>query len=313
MAPKARAGRYNSSDHVAEAAHMTFDPNARLDTSEVTDARGGSRMGGRGGLVLGGGGGIGLVIAIIFVLLGGDPGALLNGSTGGGTAPDVTGPDSSALATCKTGADANNREDCQIVGYVNSIQKFWATQIQGYEKAETVLFSDGISTGCGDATSATGPFYCPVDKNVYLDLGFFQELQDRFGAKDAPFARAYVLAHEYGHHAQDLLGDLSPGGNDTGATGRSVRTELQADCYAGVWAHNAASTGFLQPLTPDQIAAADAAAKAVGDDHIQQSSGGGVDPDSFTHGTSEQRVRWFTTGYDSGDPRNCDTFKATNL
>jgi predicted metalloprotease len=290
---------------------MTFDPNAQLDTSEVTDARGGSRIGGRGGLAVGGGG-IGLVIAIIYLLMGGDPGALINGS-GGGTGPSTTGPESSALAQCRTGADANKREDCQIVGYVNSIQAFWATHIDGYTKAETVIFSDATSTGCGEASSSTGPFYCPVDKNVYLDLGFFQELQDRFGAKDAPFARAYVLAHEYGHHVQDLLGDLQPGGNDTGATGRSVRTELQADCYAGVWAHNAASTGFLQPLTQDQIAAADNAAKAVGDDHIQQQTQGGVDPDSFTHGTSEQRVRWFTTGYQNGDARSCDTFNATNL
>jgi predicted metalloprotease len=290
---------------------MTFDPNARLDTSEVTDARGGSRIGGRGGLAVGGGG-IGLVIAIIYLLLGGDPGALISGG-GSGTAPDTGGPESSALAQCRTGADANKREDCQIVGYVNSIQAFWATQVDGYTKAETVIFSEATSTACGSASSSTGPFYCPVDKNVYLDLTFFQELQDRFGAKDAPFARAYVLAHEYGHHVQDLVGALSAGGSDSGAGGTSVRTELQADCYAGVWAHNAASTGFLQPLTADQIAAADSAASAVGDDHIQQQTQGGVDPDSFTHGTSEQRVRWFTTGYDSGDPRSCDTFNATNL
>jgi predicted metalloprotease len=289
---------------------MTFDPNAQLDPSQVTDVRGSSRLGGRSGGLAIGGGGIGLVIAIIYVLLGGNPGDLLNGGSSQGVDPNA--PQSSALASCQTGADANKREDCQIVGYVNSIQAFWATQIDGYTKAKTVLFTDGVSTGCGDATSATGPFYCPVDTNVYLDLGFFQELQDRFGAKDAPFARAYVVAHEYGHHVQDLLGDLQPG-TDTGPTSRSVRTELQADCYAGVWANNAASTGFIQPLTQDQIAAADAAAKAVGDDRIQASSGGGVHPDSFTHGTSEQRVRWFSTGYKSGNPKDCDTFNATNL
>ena len=288
---------------------MTFDPNARLDPTEVTDVRGSSRMGGGGGLAIGGGG-IGLVIAIIYILLGGNPGDLTTGGTSQGVDPNT--PQSSALASCKTGADANTREDCQIVGDVNSIQAFWATQINGYTKAKLVLFSDGVSTGCGDATSQTGPFYCPNDKQVYLDLGFFKELEDRFGAKDAPFARAYVVAHEYGHHVQDLLGDLQPG-TDTGPTSTSVRTELQADCYAGVWAFNASSTGFIQPLTQDQIAAADAAAKAVGDDHIQASSGGGVHPDSFTHGTSEQRVRWFTNGYQAGNPKDCDTFNAPSL
>jgi len=296
---------------------MTFDPNAQLDPSQVTDARGGSRLGGRGGGLAIGGGGIGIVIAIVYLLLGGDPSVLLNGGGGTGTGVDTNGPNSSALAECTTGAVANQREDCQIVGYVNSIQAFWQTEFQQsgqtYQKAETVIFSDAVSTGCGQASSSTGPFYCPVDKNVYLDLGFFQELQDRFGAKDAPFARAYVVAHEYGHHVQDLLGDLQPGGNDTGATGRSVRTELQADCYAGVWAHNAASTGFIKPLTQDQIAAADSAAKAVGDDHIQQATQGQVDPDSFTHGTSEQRVHWFTAGYDSGNPDDCGTFHAQQL
>jgi uncharacterized protein len=290
---------------------MTFDPNAQLDPSQVTDVRGSSRVGGRGGGLAVGGGGIGLVIAIIYILLGGNPGDVIN-SGGSGQGVDPNTPTSSAIASCKTGADANQREECAIVGYANSIQAFWATQISGYEKSNVVLFTDGVSTGCGDATSSTGPFYCPPDKLVYIDLGFFKELEQRFGAKDAPFARAYVLAHEYGHHVQDLVGDLQPG-TDTGPTSRSVRTELQADCYAGVWAHNAQATGFIQPLTQDQIAAADAAAQAVGDDHIQQQSGGGVDPDSFTHGTSEQRVRWFTTGYQSGKPANCDTFNATTL
>jgi uncharacterized protein len=290
---------------------MTFDPNAQLDPSQVTDVRGSSRVGGRGGGLAVGGGGIGLVIAIIYILLGGNPGDVIN-SGGSGQGVDPNTPTSSAIASCKTGADANQREECAIVGYANSIQAFWATQISGYEKSNVVLFTDGVSTGCGDATSSTGPFYCPPDKLVYIDLGFFKELEQRFGAKDAPFARAYVLAHEYGHHVQDLVGDLQPG-TDTGPTSRSVRTKLQADCYAGVWAHNAQATGFIQPLTQDQIAAADAAAQAVGDDHIQQQSGGGVDPDSFTHGTSEQRVRWFTTGYQSGKPADCDTFNATTL
>jgi uncharacterized protein len=293
---------------------MTFNPDSQLDPTSVTDARGRSGMGGGGGLAVGGGG-LGLVIVIIYMLLGGDPSVLVGSGSGGGTV-DTNGPDSSALATCKTGTDANAREDCQLVGYVNSVEKFWQGHFQqaglSYQHAETVIFTDGVSTGCGEATSSTGPFYCPVDKNVYLDLGFFQELQDRFGAKDAPFARAYVVSHEYGHHIQDLLGDLQQS-SDTGAASVSVRTELQADCYAGVWGHNAQATGFIQPLTPEQIAAADNAAKAVGDDHIQQSTQGQVTPDSFTHGTSEQRVRWFTKGYESGSPDDCDTFNAQTL
>src|SRR4051794_33352383 len=149
---------------VPEVRPMTFNPNAQLDPSQVTDVRGRSMGGvGRGGGLAMGGGGLGLVIAIIYVLLGGNPGDLI-GSSGGGSAPDVSGPNSSALAECKTGQQANEREDCAIVGYVNSIQAFWGTQVQGYEKAETVLFDGSISTGCGNATSEVGPFYCPVDK-----------------------------------------------------------------------------------------------------------------------------------------------------
>jgi predicted metalloprotease len=295
---------------------MTFDPNAQLDPSQVTDARGRSRLGGRTGGLAVGGGGLGLVLVIVYLLLGGDPSVLL-GNGSGGAGVDTNGPNSSALAQCKTGTDANNREDCQIVGYVNSVQKFWQAEFQrsgvAYEPAETVLFSDAVSTGCGAATSATGPFYCPVDKNVYLDLGFFQELHDRFGASDAPFARGYVVAHEYGHHVQDLLGDLQSASNDTGPTGRAVRAELQADCYAGVWAHNARSTGFIEPLTQEQIGAAMNAAETVGDDRIQEATQGEVNPDAWTHGSSAQRVHWFSAGYESGSPDDCDTFNAQQL
>jgi len=288
---------------------VTFNPNARLDPTQVTDVRG--RSVGRGGGLAIGGGGFGLVIALIYILLGGNPGDLVG--TGTGTGPDVNGPDSSALAQCTTGAQANQRQDCLIVGAVNSIQAFWATQVQGYQKAETILFSGSTSTGCGDATTEVGPFYCPVDTNVYLDLGFFDELQSRFGAKGGPFAREYVVAHEYGHHVQDLVGDLQEGGNDTGATGRSVRTELQADCYAGIWGHHATETGFIQPLTDAQVSDALDAAAAVGDDRIQSETQGQVDPESWTHGSSAQRDHWFTVGYQSGDPGKCDTFNAPSL
>jgi uncharacterized protein len=288
---------------------MTFDPNVQLDPTQVTDVRG--RSMGRGGGLAVGGGGIGLVIAIIYVLLGGNPGDLISSS--GGSGPDVNGPNSSALAECKTGAQANTREDCQIVGAVNSVQAYWASVVQGYRPAETILFSGSTSTGCGDATTEVGPFYCPVDTNVYLDLGFFQVLHDQLGANTGAFARDYVVAHEYGHHVQDLVGDLQSGGNDTGATGRSVRTELQADCYAGVWGNHATATGFLQALSTAQINDALDAAAAVGDDRIQAETQGRVNPETWTHGSAEQRQRWFKRGFDSGDPGSCDTFNATDL
>ena len=288
---------------------MTFNPSVRLDPGQVTDIRG--RGPGRGGGLAIGGGGLSLLIALIYLLLGGNPGDLIGSGSSGG--PNVDGPTSSALAECTTGAQANQREDCQIVGTVNSVQAFWRTQVQGYEDARTVLFSGQTSTGCGDATTEVGPFYCPVDKHIYLDLGFFDELQQRFGAKGGPFAREYVVAHEYGHHVQDLVGDLQPGGDDTGATGRSVRTELQADCYAGVWGHHATETGFLEQLTQANIADALDAAAAVGDDRIQSETQGQVDPETWTHGSSEQRQHWFTVGFQSGDPSTCDTFDATSL
>jgi predicted metalloprotease len=284
---------------------MTFDPNARLDPGQITDRRG---MGGRGGLAIGGGG-IGVVLFLAYILLGGDPsslGPLLEPGA-------VTGPGSTAIATdCKTGQDANTRDDCRILGYVNSIQAYWtdafAASGRQYQKVNTILFSGATSSGCGRASAATGPFYCPTDQLVYLDLDFFTELRTRFGAQGGSLAQGYVLAHEYGHHVQDLLGSLSGGGGGEGAQGRSVRTELQADCFAGVWANHAASTKFLEPLTAAQIADAIDAASAVGDDRIQQASSGEVNPDTWTHGSSDQRKHWFSTGYQSGDPAACDTF-----
>ena len=284
---------------------MTFDPNARLDPGQITDRRG---MGGRGGLAIGGGG-IGVVLFLAYILLGGDPsslGPLLEPGA-------VTGPGSTAIATdCKTGQDANTRDDCRILGYVNSIQAYWTDEFAAsgrqYQKVNTILFSGATSSGCGTASASTGPFYCPTDRRVYLDLDFFTELRTRFGAQGGSLAQGYVLAHEYGHHVQDLLGSLSGGGGGEGAQGQSVRTELQADCFAGVWANHAASTKFLEPLTAAQIADALDAASAVGDDRIQQASSGQVNPDTWTHGSSDQRKHWFSTGYKTGDPAACDTF-----
>jgi len=283
---------------------MTFNPDAQLDPDQVTDVRG--RTGGGRTLAFGGGG-LGLVIAIAYLLLGGDPSALIQNAPGG-----VVEPNASALAECKTGAEANARPDCRIVGFVNSIQAYWSDEFKSagatYTPTQTVLYTDAVDTACGAASSAVGPFYCPPDKSVYLDLGFFDELQSRFGAEGGPLAEAYVVAHEYGHHIQDLLGDLQPGEGGTGAESRSVRTELQADCYAGVWVNHAASTCFLQPPTKEQIGQALDAAAAVGDDRIQEETQGQVNREAWTHGSAEQRQHWFTVGFTSGKPADCNTF-----
>jgi hypothetical protein len=287
---------------------VTFNPNARLDPGQISDRRG--MPGGRGGLAIGGGG-LGIALLLIYTLLGGNPDDL-----GGVLEPGaVVGPESSAIATdCQTGQDANERDDCRILGYVNSIQAYWsdafAASGETYQASDTVLFSGNTSSGCGTASAATGPFYCPPDALIYIDLDFFAELRSRFGAQGGSLAQGYVVAHEYGHHVQDLLGTLQGGGGGSGAESQAVRIELQADCFAGVWANHAASTGFLEPLTEAQIADALDAAAAVGDDRIQEATQGQVNPDSWTHGSSAQRQEWFRTGYGTGDPATCDTFDA---
>jgi predicted metalloprotease len=286
---------------------MSFNPNASLDPSQVTDVRGRGMGGGRGLAI--GGGSIGLVLAVVYLLLGGN----LNDIA---TQPGVDyAPNESAAnlaEVCKTGADANRREDCRILGYVNSVQAYWKDEFtragSQYQSANTVLFSGQVNTGCGAASTEVGPFYCPNDQHVYLDLGFFDELRTRFGAKGGPFAEAYVVAHEYGHHIQDLVGTLQGDHADSGAAGRSVRVELQADCFAGVWANHAAQTGFLNPLTNEDIANALDAAAAVGDDRIQQQVQGRVNPESWTHGSSAQRQHWFSAGYEGGSVDDCNTF-----
>ncbi|MGW4640798.1 KPN_02809 family neutral zinc metallopeptidase [Sphaerisporangium sp. NPDC004334] len=290
---------------------MDFRDDVDLDASQVENRGGGGGIPG-GGLAIGGGaaGIIALIAALIFGINPGD----ITGRDGGG---DTTGvqPTSDLSQECKKGSDADQSENCRVVGVVNSIQAYWKDAFGQsgtgtYTPAKTVLFSQAVDTGCGQATSQVGPFYCPSDKHVYLDLSFFDELQSKFGAKGGPFAQAYVIAHEYGHHVQDLLGTMERvGGNSQGADSASVRLELQADCYGGVWAKNAVDTGFYEkPFTQTDIQEALDAAAAVGDDRIQEKTQGRVDPESFTHGTAEQRTKWFSTGYDSGDPAKCDTF-----
>jgi predicted metalloprotease len=285
---------------------MRFRPGARLDPSQVEDRRG------RGGAVAVGGGGLGVagvVIYLLFALLGGGGGAgpfdQLDGiSYGPGSTP------ASAQLDCSSGADANERQDCRILGDVNSVQAYWSSWFKRrrkqYEAANTVFFTGSTPTGCGTATTDVGPFYCPADKHVYIDLGFYQELQDRFGAQGGPFAEAYVIAHEYGHHAQDLLGDLRSQ-ESQGANGTSVRTELQADCYAGVWARNAVATGYIVDLTQQDVNQGLDAAAAVGDDRIQQETQGKVNPETWTHGSAAERQGWFKRGYERGEPSGCDT------
>jgi predicted metalloprotease len=292
---------------------MRFSRRARLDPSQVEDLRGrGGRVPGGMPMALGGGGGLIAVVVLLAVLVlgGGGGGGGLGGldelsgeSVGSGAAS------SDLQRECRTGQDANEREDCRIVGSINSVQAYWGRALRGYEPTRTRFFDGGIQTGCGAASAAVGPFYCPNDRYVYIDLGFFDQLQSQLGARGGPLAEAYVLAHEYGHHVQDLTGVLRSADRGTGPQGGQVRVELQADCYAGLWVGHALDTGFIEDLTRRDVADALDAAAAVGDDRIQERAQGRVVPESWTHGSAEQRQSWFVRGIEGSGPQSCDTFE----
>lgn len=235
---------------------------------------------------------------------------------GGG---DPTSSSSVGAGTGTSGDFQTTPQEEQMVDFVDAVagdtQDTWQRLLgDRYQRTRVVLFRDVYESGCGAAESATGPFYCPADQKVYLDLGFFKELSDRFGAP-GDFAQAYVIAHEFGHHVQNLLGtsDRVRGGS-MGANSASVALELQADCYAGVWGSAASGGGRFHAgrveLDPGDAEEALRAASVIGDDHLQKMSTGRVQPERFTHGTSAQRVEWFRRGMSTGDPRQCDTFSA---
>ena len=284
---------------------MTFNPNANISGGKA------SKRGRNTGIAVGGGVGV-LALFLLSQFLGVD----LTGLVGGGGQPAAS---DSSLEQCLTGADANENVECRMKGASASLERYWVAEAQelGFDyvgPTDLILFEGATTTGCGNASSATGPFYCPPDQTIYIDVSFYDELRGRFGSSGGPLAEMYVIAHEWGHHVQNLLGILEQSQDgQTGPTSNAVRVELQADCFAGAWAANASEVPdesgvpFLQELTPAQIQDALSAASAVGDDRIQQATQGQVNPHSFTHGTSEQRVGWFETGFQRGAAA-CDTF-----
>ena len=304
---------------------MSFNENVTIDTSQVRSGGGGG--GAPGGMVVGGG--IGGIVILILTLL-------FSGVFGGGGDSGLQGIDQGqveaagnesgdAFAACRTGADANENTECRVIATVNSVQAYWASELPRYGKkwqpTQTVLYSGTTQSGCGTASNQVGPFYCPLDKTVYIDASFFEILEQQFGSSGGPLAQEYVVAHEYGHALQDQLGLLDRAQSDPrGAQSGAVRTELMADCLGGVWAKNATTvkdedtgTPFLKPLTTQDIKDALSAASAVGDDRIQQATQGRVNPESWTHGSAEARQRWFLQGFKTGDLNQCDTFAAATV
>ncbi|GAA3615389.1 neutral zinc metallopeptidase [Marihabitans asiaticum] len=302
---------------------MSFNDNASLDTSRM----GGGGGGGRGPVIAGGGGIVGLIVAVVYFLFTGN---LPGGDGGQSQAPAEQGQQQgqgSGYEECRSGADANESRTCLMVGGENSLYDYWSNQPdlkQGLGDREfpnpTVnIYSGQTQSQCGTASNQVGPFYCPLDQGIYIDTDFFDIMERQLGAEDGPLAELYVLAHEYGHHIQNLYGVLEESQKDPkGANSGAVRVELMADCFAGMWVQDAATTKdkngntLLEQPTEEQIRNALGAAKSVGDDTIQKRSGGGVNPDGWTHGSAQARQGWFIKGMQAENINQCDTFEVDN-
>jgi uncharacterized protein len=287
---------------------VRYNEQASLDPSQM-----GGRGGNRGKIAVGGG--AGLLIAVIALFLGINPGDIL----GGGQVTDPgTGSSSTPFAQCTRGSDINSNRDCRFVAYTNSIQDYWSGALSGYREIKVETFQGQVSTACGTASSAVGPFYCPADTSVYLDLGFFDQLTGQLGAQGGDAAEAYVLAHEFGHHVQNLVGTMAKvqgSGQGTGPKSPGVRLELQADCYAGVWFRHATEDpeSPISEVSAEDLNRAIDAAAAVGDDRIQKKMQGQVTPETWTHGSAANRQKWMARGFETGDPNQCNTFDAGAL
>jgi uncharacterized protein len=285
---------------------MTFNDNANVGGKSNARRRG-------AGVAIAGGGVVGLgaiAVLVLNLLTGGDFSGLLGGGTDAGT----TSGQGTEIQNCDTGAQANADDTCRLSATSVVIDSFWTKRLDGYTSPQLIIVDGSTGTPCGTASNQTGPFYCPSDETVYIDPTFFGLLHEQFGATAGSLAQMYVLAHEYGHHVQNLTGIMEKyPNNGTGATSNGVRLELQADCFAGAWVASAANekdengVAYLKTPTQAQIRDALNAAAAVGDDHIQQQAGVGVNSESWTHGSSAQRQRWFENGYQGG-VNACDTF-----
>ena len=302
---------------------MRFNPKADISGGRVTDVRGGGGGGRMGNIPIGGitGGGIGTTIVVIIIYV------IVQLAGGGGSGTGAGGPEQTTdrYEQCLSGADANKSADCARKAVELSLEGYWAKvlpQQTGKQLQPTQIktFTGGVATSCGNASADVGPFYCPTDQIIYLDTTFFEDvLEGQLGGKGGDFVEPYVLAHEFGHHIQNLLGTMGQVRTQQGPTSDSVRLELQADCYAGMWTRGATGTTdskgvqIFESIDEADITEALDAAKTVGDDRIQKQGGGDVNPEQWTHGSSEERARWFTTGLNATNIKQCDTFSTNNL